>query len=142
MKYRFTWRFGRGRTRTTTFSRVSSVTLQPCEQPVQIDAVLSSSQARALWRKSFESSEPTGQRSTTFPAQGWSRRAFGWMPMYARSPRSETLITGSPARSTSPSAGIAHTSASIPALGDVDHGLPRQVLHEADAARAQDAAIR
>src|SRR2546425_7062829 len=79
MKYRFTSRFGRGRTRTTTLSRVSSVTLQPCEQPVQIDAVLSSSQARALWRKSFESSEPTGQRSTTFPAQGWSRRAFGWM---------------------------------------------------------------
>ena len=74
--------------------------MQPCEQPVQIEAVLSSSHARALCRKSFESSEPTGQRSTTFPAQGWSRRDSGWIPMNARSPRSDTLSTGSLATSS------------------------------------------
>jgi len=56
--------------KSTLGNQVSSEMLQPCEQPVQIDAVLSSSQARALCRKSLESSEPTGQRSTTLPAHG------------------------------------------------------------------------
>src|SRR2546426_3420792 len=69
MKNRFTSRFDRGRTRTTTFSRVSSVTLHPCEQPVQTEAVLSSSQARALWRKSLDRSDPTGHRSTTLRSE-------------------------------------------------------------------------
>src|SRR5213080_3413824 len=69
MKNRFTSRFGRGRTRTTTFSRVSRVTLHPCEQPVQMDAALSSSHARALCRKSLDKREPTGHRSTTLPGR-------------------------------------------------------------------------
>jgi len=39
------------------------------------------SQARALWRKSLEISDPTGQRSTTLPDQGCSSRSPGSMPM-------------------------------------------------------------
>ncbi len=70
MKCRFTSGLGRGRTRTTVLSRVSRVTLHPCVQPVHTEAVLSRSQARALWRKSLEISDPTGQRSTTFPDHG------------------------------------------------------------------------
>src|SRR5438445_698345 len=40
MKYRFTSRFDRGRTRTTTLSRVSSVTLHPWEHPEHAGAPL------------------------------------------------------------------------------------------------------
>src|SRR6266850_1825170 len=68
MKWRLTSRLGRGRIRTTTSSRVSMEMLQPWVQPGQTLAVLSRSQARALCRKSFDRSEPTGQRSTTLPA--------------------------------------------------------------------------
>ena len=101
MKYRFTSRFGRGRTRTTTSSRVSSVMLQPCEQPVQIDAVLSSSQARALCRKSFESSDPTGQPRLRMNAD----------------------------------------EGAVAALRHVQHRFLGDVLREADAARAENAAV-
>ncbi len=76
------------------------MTLQPWEQPVQTLAVLSRSQARALCRKSREISDPTGQRSTTLPAQGWSSSCPSSMPMWARSPRSDTFRTGAPATSS------------------------------------------
>jgi len=49
---------------------VSMLMLQPWVQPGQMLALLSRSHARALCRKSLDSSDPTGQRSTTLPAQG------------------------------------------------------------------------
>ena len=74
--------------------------LHPWVHPGHTLAVLSRSHARALCRKSFESSEPTGQRSTTLPDHGWSSRCSCEIPMYARSPRSETLSTGASATSS------------------------------------------
>ena len=99
MKYRFTSSFERGLSRTTVLSRVSTVMLHPCEQPVQMLALRSSSQARALFRKSLLRSAPTGHRSTTLPAHSFVRSWSGALPMNARSPRSDTLSTGSCATS-------------------------------------------
>ena len=55
--------------------------------PLHTDAVRSSSHARALLRKSFDKSAPTGQRSTTFAAHACDRVAvaLGFAPSEDRS---------------------------------------------------------
>ena len=114
MKYLLTSSLGRGRRRTTTLSRVSTIMLQPCEQFGQTDAVRSSSQARALFSESLESSAPTGQRSMTFPAHGCVRS----LPFELADERA------------------------VAALADVEHRIVRDVVHEPHAARAENAAVR
>ena len=100
MKKALTSSLERGRSRMTELSRVSMMMLHPCEQPLQTEAARSSSQARALLRKSFETSAPTGQRSTTLIDHGCVRSLPSALPITARSPRSLTLSTESFATSS------------------------------------------
>ncbi len=113
MKWRLTSRLGRGRIRTTTSSRVSMLMLQPWVQPGQTLAVLSRSQARALCRKSFESSEPDRAEVDHVAGPGMI----------------EGLVLGD-----------ADVGAVAPLAHVEDRGLGH-VLHEADAPGAEDAAV-
>ena len=112
-------------------SRVSTIMLQPCVQFGQTDAVRSSSQARALFRKSFESSAPTGQRSMTLPAHGCVRSLPSNLPMSARSPRSLTLSTGSCATS---SMNRTHRVQRMQRFGDV-HDVAAEILDRIEPLR-------
>jgi len=70
--------------------------LQPWEQFGQIEGVWSRSHARALWRKSFETSAPTGQMSTMFPEKGEpSTPSSKKVSITERLPRSTTVSRGS-----------------------------------------------
>ena len=114
MKYLLTSSFGRGRRRTTTLSRVSTIMLQPCVQLGQTDAVRSSSQARALLQEVL--GEQRADRAEVDHVAGPRVR--------------EVLLLE-----------LADERA-VAALAHVEHRLVRDVVHEAHAARAEDAAVR
>src|SRR5262249_49293193 len=66
-------------------------TLQPREQPGQIDLDSRRNHTRLWNRKSLDSSAPTGQTSTTLPEYGLSRRLPGNSVICAWKPRFSTF---------------------------------------------------
>ena len=112
---RLTSRLGRGRRRTTMLSRVSSVMLQPCEQPGQTDAVLVEVPGARLVQEVLRE-----QRAHRAEVDDVAR------------PRVVELLR----------LGRCRCRRGRRARYTLSTGSSRHVVHEAHAARAEDAAVR
>src|SRR4051794_12281006 len=96
MKYPWFSLFSRERRRYTMSLFVSTSTLHPVAHREQTPSVDFTYQTRCLYRKSFEPRAPTGQRSTTLPANLFSSGRPGNVSISSWCPRPMTASSEVP----------------------------------------------